>query len=83
MIRLWGCTTGIRFPTGTEIFLIATASKLALDPTQPHIRSTLRALSLGLRRTGCAANPLLLSSAEGQGTLELYLDDADQNGRAA
>jgi hypothetical protein len=38
------------------IFLFATSSRPALDPTQPPIKSLRRALSLGVKRTGREAD---------------------------
>jgi hypothetical protein len=54
----------VLFPLGLGIFLFTTASRTALEPTQPPIQWVPRALSLGLKRQGSEADHSPPSSAE-------------------
>jgi hypothetical protein len=56
--------TGVRYPTGAGIFLLATASRPALGPTQPRIICILGAFSSEVKRPGCEADHPPPSSAE-------------------
>jgi hypothetical protein len=47
-----------------ELYLFATASRLALGPTQPPVQWILAAFSPGVKQLGYQANHSLLSSAE-------------------
>jgi hypothetical protein len=49
---------------GLGIFLFTTASRTALEPTQPPIQWVPGALSLGVKRPGCEAEHSPPSSAE-------------------
>jgi hypothetical protein len=59
-----GWTAGVRLPSGASFFLYPTASKLALGPTQLHIRLILGALSPGIKWPGHEADHSRASSAE-------------------
>jgi hypothetical protein len=54
----------VRFPVGLGIFLFTTASRTALEPTQPPIQWIPRALSLGVERPGREADHSPPSSAD-------------------
>jgi hypothetical protein len=54
----------VRFPTGLGIFLFTTASRTALDATQPPIQWVPGALSLGVKRPGSEADHSPPSSAK-------------------
>jgi hypothetical protein len=58
---------------GLGIFLFTTASRTALEPTQPPIQWVPGALSLGVKRPGREADHSLPSSAEVKECVELYL----------
>jgi hypothetical protein len=62
--------TGQRFPSGARIgfFVYATASRLALGPTQPPSQSVRGALSLEVKRPGREADHSSPSSAEVKNT---------------
>jgi hypothetical protein len=59
----------VRFPAGLRIFLLDTASRPALRPTQ----RALGALSLAVKRPGREADHSPQSSAEVNECVELYL----------
>jgi hypothetical protein len=46
----------VRFSAGLGIFLLTTASRMALVPTQPPIQWIPGALSLGVKRPECEAD---------------------------
>jgi hypothetical protein len=56
--------SGIRFPAGLGIFLLTTASRTALGPTQPPIQWTPGALYMGVKLPGREADHSPPSSAE-------------------
>jgi hypothetical protein len=56
-----------------EIFLFTTASRTALEPTEPPIQWVPWALSLGVKRPGRETNHSPPSSAEVKECVELYL----------
>jgi hypothetical protein len=58
---------------GVVIFLVTTASRPALGPTQPPIQLVLGALSLGIKRPDREADHSPPSSAEVKECVELYL----------
>jgi hypothetical protein len=58
---------------GLGIFLLTTASRTALGPTQPPIQWVPGALSLGVKRPGREADPSPPSNAEVKECVELYL----------
>jgi hypothetical protein len=58
---------------GLGIFLFTTASRTALEPTQPPIQWVPGALSLGVKRPGREADHSPISSAEVKEWMELYL----------
>jgi hypothetical protein len=58
---------------GLGIFLFITASRTALEPTQPPIQWVSGVLSLGVKRPGREADHLPPSSAEVKECVELYL----------
>jgi hypothetical protein len=58
---------------GLGIFLLTTASRTALGPTQPPIQLASGALSLGVKRPGREADHSPPSSAEIKEWVELYL----------
>jgi hypothetical protein len=58
---------------GLGIFLFTTASRKALEPTQPPIQWVPGALSLGVKRPGREADHSPPSSAEVKEWVELYL----------
>jgi hypothetical protein len=55
---------GFEARQGLGIFLFTTASRTALEPTQPPIQWVSRALPLEVKRAGCEADYSPLSSAE-------------------
>jgi hypothetical protein len=55
---------GFDSPLRLGIFLFTTASRTALEPTQPPMQWVTRALSLGVKRRGREANHSPPSSAE-------------------
>jgi hypothetical protein len=59
-----GWTTGFDFRQGQEIFLLSTASRPALGPTQPPIQSVPGVLSPGVKRPGRDADHSPPSRAE-------------------
>jgi hypothetical protein len=63
----------LRFPAGAGIFLLTTASRPALGPTQPPIQWVPGALSLGVKRPGREADHSPPYSAEVKECVELYL----------
>jgi hypothetical protein len=58
---------------GLGIFLLTTASRVALGPTQPPIQWVPGALSLGVKQLGHEADHSPPSSAEVKERVELYL----------
>jgi hypothetical protein len=67
LVFLIGWTIGVLgfdFRWGPGIFLLTTASRTALGPTQPPIQRLLGTLSLGVKRPGREADHLPPSSAE-------------------
>jgi hypothetical protein len=58
---------------GLGIFLFTTASRTAVEPTQPPIEWIPGALSVGIKRPGSEADHSLPSSAEVKEWVELYL----------
>jgi hypothetical protein len=58
---------------GLGIFLFTTASRTALEPTQPPMQCVQGALSLGVKRPGREADHSPPSSAEVKECVELYL----------
>jgi hypothetical protein len=58
---------------GLEMFLLTTASRTALWSTQSPDQWVLGALSLGVKRPGCAADHSPPSRAEVKECVELYL----------
>jgi hypothetical protein len=54
----------VRFPAGVGIFLLTTASRSALRPTQPLIQWVPGALSLGVKQPGREADHSLPSSVD-------------------
>jgi hypothetical protein len=54
----------VRFPAGLGIFLLTTASRTALGPTQPPIQRVPGVLSLGEKRPGREADHSPPSNAE-------------------
>jgi hypothetical protein len=58
---------------GLGIFLFTTASRTALEPTQPPIQLVPGVLSLGVKRPGREADHSPPSSAEVEELVELYL----------
>jgi hypothetical protein len=63
----------VRFPTGLGIFLLTTASRTTLGPTQPPIQWVAGALYLGVKRPGREADHSPPSSAEVKQCVELYI----------
>jgi hypothetical protein len=61
---LTGWITGIRYPADAGIFLLATGSRPALEPTQPPIQWVPGALSPGVKRPGREADHKRSCSAE-------------------
>jgi hypothetical protein len=55
---------GFNFQWGLGIFLFTTASRMALEPTQPPIQWVIWALSLGVKQPGREADNSPLSTAE-------------------
>jgi hypothetical protein len=62
-----------RFPVWAGKFLITTACRTALGPTQPRIQWVPGALSLGVKRAKREADHSLPSSSEVKECVELYL----------
>jgi hypothetical protein len=62
---------------GLGIFLLTTASRTALGPTQPPIQLVPGALSLGVKRPRREADHLPPSSAEVKECVELYLHSSN------
>jgi hypothetical protein len=61
----------VRFSARLGIFLFTTASRTALDPTQPPIQLVPGSLSLGVKRPGCEADHSPPSSAGVKECVEL------------
>jgi hypothetical protein len=59
---------GFNFRRELGIFLFTTASRTALEPTQPPIQWVPGAFSLGIKRPGCEADHSPPSSAEVKNT---------------
>jgi hypothetical protein len=64
---------GLNSQRGLRIILFSTASRPALEPTQPPIQWKPEALSLGVKRPGSEANHSPPPSAEVKEWVELYL----------
>jgi hypothetical protein len=64
---------GFESRQGLGIFLLTTASRPALGPTQPPVQWVPGALSLGVKWPGREADHLPPSSAEVKDCMELYL----------
>jgi hypothetical protein len=64
---------GFDSPRGLGIFLFTTASKMALEPTQPPNQWVKGVLSLGVKRPGREADHSPPSTAEDKECVELYL----------
>jgi hypothetical protein len=63
----------VRFPAVTGIILFTTASRTALDPTEPPIQGVPGASLLGIKRPGREAEHSPPTSAEFKEFVELYL----------
>jgi hypothetical protein len=55
---LWARLSGVRVPAGAEFFLLTTASRPSLRPTQPPLQWIQRVLSLGSKAVGAWSWPL-------------------------
>jgi hypothetical protein len=64
---------GFEFPQGLGIFLFTTASRQALEPTQPVIQRVTVALSLGVKRPWREADHSPPYSAEVKECMKIYL----------
>jgi hypothetical protein len=64
---------GFNSRRGLEIFLFTTASRTALEPTQPPIQCEPGALSLGVKQPGREVDHSPPSSVEVKECVEIYL----------